>query len=270
MPIISLKKAEKEKLLNLFFRLHNLSKNHPMAKEEIMTALRCLKGVHSNAIEDRSIDRVFLQILLHNAGISDKKMISAAYQKASFELHGQEEMLRWLETLSKTPEPVSISLILEIHKRIFSKSWPDMAGRFRDIEVRISDMSHVPPHPQQISQLLQQYLTTINEQLSDFKILTTDNFFDVLRLSAQAQYLIAHVHPFQDGNGRVARAFGDYILLTFDMFYDVIMTEYRDAYLDALVECDTSNADPLFNFLQFSYLETLERISTFFNLIKDE
>ncbi len=268
MPIISLKKAEKDKLLDLFFRLHNLSKKHPTAKEEIMTALRCLKAVHSNAIEDRSIDRVFLQILLHKAGISDKNMISSAYQKASFELHGQEEMLRWLETLSKAQEPVSISLLLKMHKQIFSRSWPDTAGRFRDIEVQISDMSHMPPHPQQVSQLLHQHLITMNEQLSNFRDLRPDNFFDVLRLSAQAQYLVAHIHPFQDGNGRIARAFGDYILLYFDMFYDVIMTDYRDAYLDAMVECDMSNADPLFNFLQFSYLETLERISTFFNLLK--
>jgi len=270
MPIISLKKAEKEKLLALFFKLHNLSNNHPIAREEIMTALRCLKAVHSNAIENRSIDRVFLQILLHNAGILDKNMISPAYQKASFELQGQEEMLRWLEGLSKAQESVSISLLLEIHKRIFSKSWPDTAGCFRDIEVQISDMSHMPPHPQQISQLLHQHLTTINEQLSNFRDLTKDNFFEVLGLSAHAQYLIAYVHPFHDGNGRVARAFGDYILLYFNMFYDVIMTDYRNAYLDAMEECDITNANPLFNFLQFSYLETLERISTFFNLIREK
>ena len=53
--------------------------------EEAMTALRCLKAVHSNVIEDKRVDRIFLQVLLHDAGIADKLRISAGYEKASVE-----------------------------------------------------------------------------------------------------------------------------------------------------------------------------------------
>ncbi len=45
------------------------------------------------------------------------------------------------------------------------------------------------------------------------------------------------------------------------------MTDYRDAYLDAMEDCDMTNTAPLSNFLEYSYLETLERISGFFQII---
>ena len=67
MPILVLNHAERQRLEELYFEAHALGAQYPYAREEIMTAIRCLKAVHSNAIEDKSIDRVFLQILLHDA-----------------------------------------------------------------------------------------------------------------------------------------------------------------------------------------------------------
>ena len=70
-----------------------------------------------------------------------------------------------------------------------------------------------------------------------------------------------------DGNGRIARAVGDYVMLVNGLYYDVIMTDYRDAYLDAMEECRMGDTSPLTHFLEYSYLETLERISGFFQII---
>ena len=95
-------------------------------------------------------------------------------------------------------------------------------------------------------------------------------FHDVLRLSAEVHYLVAHVHPFEDGNGRIARATGDYAMLVHGFYYDVIMTNYRDHYLDALAECTLTDARPLVHFLEYSYLETLRRIATFIDLVDGE
>jgi hypothetical protein len=45
------------------------------------------------------------------------------------------------------------------------------------------------------------------------------------------------------------------------------MTDYRNACLDALEECDMTDTAPLTRFLEYSYLETLERISGYFRII---
>jgi Fic family protein len=80
-------------------------------------------------------------------------------------------------------------------------------------------------------------------------------------------YLIAHVHPFEDGNGRIARAASDYAMLVHGFYYDVIMTDYRDQYLDTLEECSLSSQGPLVHFLEYSYFETLQRIGGFFEIV---
>jgi hypothetical protein len=88
---------ERKELVETFFLLKGMGEHNSTAKMEAMTALRCLKAVHSNAIEDKRVDRIFLQVLLHNAGVPDKLLISRHYLNASNELRGQEKMLRWLE-----------------------------------------------------------------------------------------------------------------------------------------------------------------------------
>ena len=56
---------ERAHLVEMFFQLKIRGERFPHAREEAMTALRCLKAVHSNAIEDKRVDRIFLQVLLH-------------------------------------------------------------------------------------------------------------------------------------------------------------------------------------------------------------
>lgn len=267
MSYIVITPREREELVELFFTLRRKCEMHPPAHCEVMTALRCLKAVHSNAIEDKAVDRIFLQVLLHRAGFPDKFQISKHYGHAAMEITGQEEMLRWLETTAKQKERFSVSMILDMHRMVFEGSIPDMAGRFRQYEVKISGMKHLPPRWDRVPELIHQHLLGINEELFSITTLDKNTFLDILKLSARVHYLVANIHPFGDGNGRVARAVGDYAMLVHGLFYDVIMTDYRDIYLDALESSTWANTDPLLHFLEYSYLETLRRISGFFNLI---
>ena len=107
MALVILTQSEKKQLLETFMRLTELGAQYPLAREEAMTALRCLKAIHSNVIEDKRVDRIFLQVLLHGAGIADKSQVSDEYEKASIELKGQEAMLRWLESEALRREKVN-------------------------------------------------------------------------------------------------------------------------------------------------------------------
>ena len=85
MSYIVLTTRERADLIETFFQLQSRGDRFPHAREEAFTALRCLKAVHSNAIEDKLVDRIFLQVLLHNAGIPDKSLISTHCKNASSE-----------------------------------------------------------------------------------------------------------------------------------------------------------------------------------------
>jgi len=267
MPYHVLNHTDRQKLRDLYFQADALGSKYPHARQEIMIALRCLKAIHSNAIEDRSIDRVFLQVLLHDAGIADRFRISSRYEHAYRIIKGQQSMLDDIEQRALVQEPLSISLLLGLHRRLFGRAWPEGAGQFRQSEVSISGVRHDPPLASHVQQLLHQRFAGINEELDEIKAITPDTFDRVLQLSAETHYLVAAVHPFEDGNGRIARAVGDYVFLRFGMYYDVIMTDYRSNYLDSLDECSLTDSNPLFRFLEFSYLETLERVTTFYKLI---
>lgn len=269
MSYVVLTSRERDDLIDIFFRLRERGERNPAARKEAVTALRCLKAVHSNAIEDKRVDRIFLQVLLHGAGVPDKSLISGHYDNASKELKGQEKMLRWLEVKAAAGEGFSLSLLLEMHRIVFSGSRPESAGRFRQDEVRIKGMAHRPPHHSKIQEILYQTLEGINERLSNVGPITRSSFSEVLRLSADVHYLVASVHPFEEGNGRIARAAGDYAMLVHGFYYDVIMTDYRDKYLDALEECTAVDSVALLRFLEFSYLETLKRIAGFFQLVNE-
>jgi Fic family protein len=270
LSYVVLTTREREDLAETFFHLMRMGDRNPTAKIEVMTALRCLKAVHSNAIEDKKVDRIFLQVLLHNAGVADKSLISKHYFNAAKELRGHEEMLLGLEEKAVKREEFSISFLLQMHNLIFRDSKPDGSGKFRQDDVRIQGMIHRPPHHSKVSEMLYQQLHGINERLFSIKPTSRSDFFDVLRISAEIHYLIASVHPFEDGNGRIARAAGDYVLLIHGFYYDVVMTDYRDIYLDALEECSSIDVDPLMRFLEYSYLETLKRISGFFQLVEQD
>lgn len=270
MSYIVLTGREREELVDLFLKLQKRGEKYPQAKTEALTALRCLKAIHSNAIEDKRVDRIFLQLLLHNAGIDDKSSISVHYHNAAKELKGQEATLLWLEDQSKNRTELSISMLLEMHRMVFEDSTHTFAGKFRQGEVRISHTSHLPPHHTKIQETLFQEFKYLNEKLASIGDIDRESFFDVLKLSAEAHYMVAHVHPFEDGNGRIARAIGDYVMLCHGFYYDVIMTDYRDTYLDALDACILTDTTPLYHFIEYSYLETLRRIAGFFQMAGED
>ena len=59
--------------------------------------------------------------------------------------------------------------------------------------------------------------------------------------SAWLHHAFAQIHPFQDGNGRVARALASLVLIRADLFPLVVLRGNRDAYISALEEADSGH-----------------------------
>lgn len=178
-------------------------------------------------------------------------------EKARFEAAGHQAALSHVETLADQKFPLSQVELLEIHRLIFARSWPEIAGRFRTENIEITETSYLPPHWRQVPPLIYQALGALNYRLAE---LDQDDVRGVVELAAQAHYDIAAIHPFWDGNGRVARLVLNYVFRYFDLPYVVIPHEERDRYLDALEAANRGDMVPFTDFVAEQYGRSLDRL----------
>ncbi|MEA1882112.1 MAG: Fic family protein [Candidatus Marinimicrobia bacterium] len=119
--------------------------------------------------------------------------------------------------------PISNRLLLNWHKNIFGQTKPELAGKYRDYNVRVG--SHIAPQHQKVKWLLNQLVRFIVENKKDI---------NPVEMSAIAHYRFEKIHPFGDGNGRVGRLLMNHIL--WFSGYPILIIEYknRNAYYRGL------------------------------------
>jgi Fic family protein len=67
----------------------------------------------------------------------------------------------------------------------------------------------------------------------------------LLSLLARAHHQFVRIHPFDDGNGRVARLLLNYVLLRAGLLPLVIKTTERQRYLETIAQADSGDLKPL-------------------------
>ncbi|MFA5141770.1 MAG: Fic family protein [Candidatus Woesearchaeota archaeon] len=112
-----------------------------------------------------------------------------------------------VEHIRNSSEKMSMELILRLHKMCFTGT-KDYAGSFRDVEVVIKDRAgnimHMGAPFKQINSLLKELVDWYNMH---------EKKHSPLLLAAVVHDQFEHIHPFQDGNGRVGRLLLNYVLL---------------------------------------------------------
>ena len=79
--------------------------------------------------------------------------------------------------------------------------------------------------------------------------------------SSYAHYAFVLIHPFADGNGRVARALASVYLYRSPGVPLVIFSDQRDMYLDALEQADEGDAGSLVRFIEARMLDAVQLVS---------
>jgi Fic family protein len=177
--------------------------------------------------------------------------------KARLEAAGHQAALSYMDGLAELKAPLYEVELLKLHRLIFARSWPEIAGRFRIENVEITGTSHLPPHWRQVPTLVHQALGALNHRLTE---LDSDDVQGVVESAAQAHYDIAAIHPFRDGTGRVARLVLNYVFRYFDLPYVVIIREERDRYLDALEAANQGDMTLFTNFVAEQYERSLDQL----------
>ncbi len=132
-------------------------------------------------------------------------------------------------------QPHNLDELLGVHKMLLSGINDEWAGRFREVGVLIQGAKHQPPDHRYVHDMADRFL----ERLS------SENDAHPVVQAVWAHWTIARIHPFHDGNGRIARVWQDLILFRNRLTCAIIRPEDRDEYLFTLQAGDEGNFNPL-------------------------
>jgi Fic family protein len=167
-----------------------------------------------------------------------------------------QNVAKAVDFIKKTEEDLSLELIKKIHKICFDET-KEFAGRFRDLPVVVvnsmGEIVHSGAPVSKLSELLNDLIKWYNKNKKEFKPLI---------LAAIIHNQFEHIHPFQDGNGRVGRLLLNFILLRNKYPPINILLANRGEYYQILQKYSKENdLKPTIKFLIKQYKKTLKSIS---------
>ena len=211
-----------------------------------------LKNIyHSNAIEGNILDvGETRQVVELGLTITGKPL------KDQAEARNLSEALDLLEDLAKDADkPLTESDIRQVHLLVL-KGIDDGAGAYRSVPVEISGSKFLPPGPESVAAEMREFAGWIGNSSAP----SDEAFAGVggLITAAVAHTWLVRVHPFIDGNGRVARLLMNLLLMRYGFPIAIISKEDRLRYYDTLEVSQSSDLSPFINLLTECIEESLE------------
>ena len=189
---------------------------------------------HSNAIEGNMLSVgetrqvVELGMTLTGRSLKDQAEAKNLGQATDF-----------LEKLVSRPEvPITESDIRQIHTVVLKGIDDANAGAYRKVAVEISGSEFSPPGPESVSAEMRDFGVWLNTATIPGKRFAS---VEGILIATAAHTWFVHVHPFIDGNGRVARLLMNLVLMRFGIPIAIIAREDRIRYYDALEQAQSSD-----------------------------
>lgn len=158
-----------------------------------------------------------------------------------------ENALKFIEENVHT-NPIDRKFISHLHSMVvdgLTREGSKTPGAFRNENVKISGSTHIPPEGVKVSQFADDLFSFINTK--------DESKYDLIKI-AVAHHRFAWVHPFDNGNGRMARLLTYAMLIKFGFPLDErgriinptgLFCADRDKYYDMLSDADRNGEEGL-------------------------
>ncbi|NQU33008.1 MAG: Fic family protein [Bacteroidetes bacterium] len=144
------------------------------------------------------------------------------------------------ESISKVLSDADAGEIAEVDHRVwyrelFSPSVatgilkPSELAGYRNTQVFIRNSKHVPLSPEAVRDVMPAFFDLLKNEPEPFV------------KSVLGHFVFVYIHPYNDGNGRIARFLMNLMLSSGAFPWTVIPLEERDSYMDALEEASVNN-----------------------------
>ncbi len=244
------------KIESLKKELESLKPIKTELEKKIWHKLRLDWNFHSNHIEGNSLTFGETKVLLetgHIAGTLTKP------KRDYDEVIGHDKAIDIIIEITKNNNSLTEAIIRELHKTILPTPYKLDAetpeGKPTKREILIGEYKRQPNHVL-TSKGEKFYFATPDEtkpQMTDlvdsFRDRKAVSAKDILFLASEFHYKFVLIHPFDDGNGRIARLLLNYFLLLNDYPPLIIRTDDKKNYFTALEASDAGNFESLVIYL---------------------
>jgi len=172
-------------------------------------------------------------------------------------LNDHFKALDFVFTFVKNNRKLSIAFIKELHALLtkHQKTTPAMngLGRTTHIELRRGEFKKHPNNPRREDGTLclycppEQVESEMDRLLSLYEERTVEDTNPII-ISAWFHHAFTQIHPFQDGNGRMARLLSSLIWIKAQLFPLTVKRLEKSTYIKALEKADAGEPDPLVEF----------------------
>ncbi|NQT60981.1 MAG: Fic family protein [Bacteroidetes bacterium] len=190
---------------------------------------------NSNAIEGNTLSLQETEIVI-NQGIT----IGGKTVNEHFEAINHMKGIEYLKKIVNRQENLSEEVVKRLHGIILSSISDEEAGSYRRYNVRIVGAHHLPPQAVKVPALMEEFLAWYysNEYTKS-----------VAEIAAEIHYRFVMIHPFIDGNGRVARLLMNLYLMRNGYPPAIILKVDRKRYYRVLNEANIGTMEPYDNFI---------------------
>ncbi len=206
----------------------------------------------SNALEGNTLDLAETKIVLE-----DGLTISGKPMKDHLETLGHSDAFYELLNLAKS-DIITEANIKFLHKLFYYRINESEAGNYRTKNVIVTGSDIDFPKPNELFDKMQDFVKNIPNLKSQLH---------PVEYAAMLHAKFVNIHPFIDGNGRVARLLMNLALLQAGYNITIIPPVVRADYIRALQDSNHNNFIPFINFIsemvlesQKEYLRIIERL----------
>ena len=218
---------------------------------------------HSNNLEGNSLTYGETKALILFGITAQGKPL-----KDHFEVTGHDEAIKWIEDVVKDETPLTEKFIRELHTLILKESSykkakaPDGKPTRRKIEVgkyktqpnhvvTITGETFYFATPEETPAKMQELVEWFRKEKEKSKV-------NPILLASLFHYRFIRIHPFDDGNGRVARILMNFILMSFGYPPVIIKTEDKENYYAVLRLADADEIEPFIEYIAQNLVHSLE------------
>ncbi|MDI6735421.1 MAG: Fic family protein [bacterium] len=233
--------AEAEKLREQIKKYRPLSDN---LLKQIGEYYRIELTYSSNALEGNALTETETKVVLEE-GIT----IGGKPLRDHYEAIGHSEAYSLLFEIAKG-KGIKEKDILDLHYLFYYRIDKENAGRYRKEKVIITGSSYLPPLPDKVPELMKRFIEGIPEMRRKYH---------PIKYAALLHKEFVGIHPFIDGNGRVARLLMNLALFQEGYTITIIPPIKRVDYINSLETAHTKgDIKPFINFISCMVYESLE------------